>query len=56
MESENLLSLAEAHWRAIEKLSDALAETADLQADIRIGLDLLLAALDRPGAALDLPR
>ncbi len=47
---------SEEHWRASEQLNDALSEAVDFSAAIRDGLGILLAALDRPGAAFYMPR
>ena len=55
MDPEQQFTPGETHWRAIERLSDALAEAADFAAAIQAGLNILLAALDRPGAALYMP-
>ncbi len=56
MASENLLSLAEGEWRAIEKLNDVLSDAGDLERAFKIGLDILLTTLGRSGAALYIPR
>lgn len=56
MDPEHQFIPAEAHWRAIERLSDVLAEAADFAMAAKAALEILLSALDRPGAALYMPR
>ncbi len=56
MDPEHQFIPAEAHWRAIERLNDVLAEAADFAEAAQAALEILLAALERPGAALYMPR
>jgi two-component system, NtrC family, sensor kinase len=54
--AEDLLSLAQEEWRAVEKLNEVLFDAADLPQALKTGLDIVLATLNRSGAALFLPR
>jgi signal transduction histidine kinase len=55
---DDLFSLTEEHWQAIEQLNDVLVSTTDLQQVLKKGLEVTLSALasSGAGAALYLPR
>lgn len=49
-------TLSDAQWRAVERIEDILAQTADLREALVTGLDVLRKEFGCPGAALYLPR
>lgn len=56
MEKQDLVSLTGEQWRVMDQIAEVLAAAPDLAEGFQTALGLLLAALNRPGAALYLPR